>query len=436
MKNRALERAEQAVEAKQRELRSLTAKGLDANLLADEKRANDKAIITAESALATLENERDRMQAIIDAKAKIGGGYATARGSLYSEHIYRPDGSLSFFKDAYLAEFGGDPEARDRIQQNQREAMVDLDIRADITSGGGAVGLIPPAWLAEQFAAYPSSGRPFADSIGSQPLPDYGMTLSVPRLTTTPTAGVQAAEADAVNETDAVTDTVDAPVVTIAGQQDMSRQALERSLPHADAVIFAALQNDHSHKLDLQLLSGSGMSGQHLGVLTSPGLTVPYTSGSPDGKAILKAIANAAQKVESTRLLPAQKVAMHPRRFFDLLSQFDSDSPVVPQGSSTGRAVAVANGGALSLFGDLDAVKDPNIPVSSGSGTNEDVIIVYRADDLLLMESPLRMFRFEQVLSGTLQVRLQIFNYSAFFPNRWTSSVCVISGTGLVTPSF
>jgi HK97 family phage major capsid protein len=434
--NRALQHAEEAAEAKGRELRALTARGLDESLLADQKRANDKAIIEAEAELSALEKNVGRMKAAVDAKARIGGGYATARGSLYAEHIYRPDGTLSFFKDAYLAEFAGDPEARDRIHQNQREAMGGLDIRADITTGGGAVGLLPPVWLADQFAAFPAAGRPFADSIGSQPLPEYGMTMSIPRLTTTPTVGVQAAESDAVNETDAVTDTITAPVVTIAGQQDMSRQALERTLPHADMVIFQALQNDHSHKLDLQLLSGSGSAGQHLGVLNMSPLTVTYTSGSPTGKAILKAIANAAQKVESTRLLPAQKVAMHPRRLYDLLSQFDSDSPVVPQGSTTGRAVAVANGGSLSLFGDLDAVKDPNLPVTNGSGTNEDKIVVYRADDLLLMESPLRMFRFEQVLSGTLQVRLQMFNYSAFIPNRWTSSVCVISGTGLVTPTF
>jgi hypothetical protein len=41
-----------------------------------------------------------------------------------------------------------------------------------------------------------------------------------------------------------------------------------------------------------------------------------------------------------------------------------------------------------------------------------------------------------EVGSGTLTVRLQVFNYAAFTAARYLSGIAVISGTGLVTPVF
>jgi len=45
-----------------------------------------------------------------------------------------------------------------------------------------------------------------------------------------------------------------------------------------------------------------------------------------------------------------------------------------------------------------------------------------------------RQLRFEEVLSGTLQVRLIVYSYSAEIMGRWPSTVCVIHGTGLSDP--
>jgi hypothetical protein len=38
----------------------------------------------------------------------------------------------------------------------------------------------------------------------------------------------------------------------------------------------------------------------------------------------------------------------------------------------------------------------------------------------------------QEVLSGTLQVRLQVYNYVAFMANRRPEAISVISGTGLI----
>ena len=43
---------------------------------------------------------------------------------------------------------------------------------------------------------------------------------------------------------------------------------------------------------------------------------------------------------------------------------------------------------------------------------------------------------FEEVLSGTLQVRILVFGYYAFTFARYAKANSIISGAGLVTPTF
>jgi len=81
-------------------------------------------------------------------------------------------------------------------------------------------------------------------------------------------------------------------------------------------------------------------------------------------------------------------------------------------------------------------VTDPNIPTNLGSGTNEDVILVLRASDLLLWESSVRSRVLPEVGSGTLTVRLQVYGYIAFSAERYPKSTSLIGGSGLATPAF
>jgi hypothetical protein len=41
----------------------------------------------------------------------------------------------------------------------------------------------------------------------------------------------------------------------------------------------------------------------------------------------------------------------------------------------------------------------------------------------------------QEVLSGTLQVRIQLYNYVAAMQHRRPKAISVISGTGLVAPT-
>ena len=90
------------------------------------------------------------------------------------------------------------------------------------------------------------------------PLPDQGMSLILPRGTTGVSAAIQATENSSVSSTDEVWANVTLPVATIAGQQIVSRQSLERGTPGLDQLIYMDLAGAYAAALDTQLLTGSG----------------------------------------------------------------------------------------------------------------------------------------------------------------------------------
>ena len=79
----------------------------------------------------------------------------------------------------------------------------------------------------------------------------------------------------------------------------------------------------------------------------------------------------------------------------------------------------------------VPVITDSNIPTNLGSGSDEDVAIVMRTDDVLLWEVPgtdPAFVQYDSVGSGTLAVRMVAFGYSAFGV-RQPSSVCLLTGT-------
>lgn len=74
------------------------------------------------------------------------------------------------------------------------------------------------------------------------------------------------------------------------------------------------------------------------------------------------------------------------------------------------------------------------MPTTLGAGTNEDRVVVVRADVVRLYTAPaiLRIDRHSQ--SGTLTNVAVVARYVAFSAARLPASIVVIDGTGLVTP--
>ena len=164
---------------------------------------------------------------------------------------YRADAPFSYFRDLLFRK--DDQAAGERLAQHSREVAAEQ--RDVSTADPGAGVFVPPVYLGEMWAEFPRESRPFVNAIGSLPLPDAGMTIDIPRITTATTVAVQAAEADAVSETDIDGTKLSVSVRTIAGQNDVSRQALERTFPGLDFLIFQDLRADYDEQLDTQALA-------------------------------------------------------------------------------------------------------------------------------------------------------------------------------------
>src|SRR5262249_12473023 len=149
-----------------------------------------------------------------------------------------------------------DPEARLYVRMHDKHARFLLEKRGVVTSGLG--GVVPPAYLADQWARAPRTGRVYCDQANrAVPLPAEGLTVTFPRLTAGATAGVQNPESTALATQGPTEGDLTVPVRTLGGYLPVSRQALDRSL-YSDQVLFEDLVARYQVALDTQCLSGLG----------------------------------------------------------------------------------------------------------------------------------------------------------------------------------
>jgi HK97 family phage major capsid protein len=250
----------------------------------------------------------------------------------------------------------------------------------------------------------------------------------------------------AVKSQDLTTALLTFPVITVAGQQDFARQLFDRSVPElADMVVFPDLVADYLTKTDVQAISGSGASPNAKGVLSSvaAGGKVTFTSASPKVKELYSKMADAIQRIHTTRFLPPTAIIMHPRRWAWLLASVDANERplVLPAANSPFNAVGnlerVASEAVVGSMLGLPIIVDSSLPINEGAGTNQDAILVQRVEDSWVLEDqPVKTKVYEEVLSNELAVRAQVFNYLALTHERYVESVAVIQGTGLTAPVF
>lgn len=430
----------------------------------DELQAHDLRIRELQDA---DENERRAAERAAGVDVGDGTGIRLGREPMTYE---RGNRSVSYFRDLGLAYVGGDQEARERLQRHRtemgvelpkREARMEAEFRKgldslrdgerraaverrDISRVDGAGGeFVPPLWLLDEMATLARAGRPFADLVRNIPLPGGTDSINIPRITGGTAVAAQATDNAAVAETDITTDSVNAPVRTLAGQQDIALQLLEQSPIVFDELVFADLRADYNAKLDLQMLAGAGTAGTIKGLLSVAGTnTITYTDATPTVGELYPKVADALSQAATARKRVPNVLIGAPRRWFWMTAALDAQGRplVVPSSQGTFNSLAdvrdqVFEGPAGVLQG-LPFVLDPNMPINLGAGVNEDRVIATLSTDHVLFEGALRTRALPEVLSGTLTVRLQVYAYVAFTAERYPGGTSVIAGTGLVTPTF
>lgn len=312
---------------------------------------------------------------------------------------------------------GGVREARERLAQLGRHLRETRDLSTTPTAGGYFVAGGAPVHVAEAFAAAARSRATLPNLLPVHPLPETGMTLKTPRITTGVSTEPQAAENTAPTEVDIVETAIESPVSTITGIEDVSQQLLDRAEPGIDTVIATELGRAIGADLDTLLLTGSGTAPYLRGLDNVSGITsVAYTDASPTFAELVPKLAECASRVATALGSDPTHLLWHPRR----------EAWAV---SSLGTTFSLL---ANALPYNIRPVTVPAITTTAGAGTNEDKIYVVRADELPLWVGPVSF----QVLtdwagSGTLTVRCRAIQYvSALFARR-PEAIGVVSGTGL-----
>jgi HK97 family phage major capsid protein len=352
--------------------------------------------------------------------------------------VYERFNNNSWIRDMYDAE-RGDPEAARRLDQHRKQIAVE---KRDLSTAAGAGGqFVAPLWLMDEWVRLLRPGRPLANAIRRRPLPPNANAVNLPTLATGAATAVQASENASVQETDPTTSSVSADVVTIAGQVDMSRQLYERSDPGFDEIVFEELARDYANKQEVQVLYGTAANGQARGIINVSSIeTVTYTDSSPTLPEMWPKLVDAVTRVSSNNLTPSL-IVMHPRRWGWMLSALDEvKRPFVaaeaPQ-NAFARFDRVAPENLVGQLLGLPVMTNSNIRTTQGTGTNQDEIFVLATDELFLYEEDQpRRRTFEDIGSGTLTVRLQVYGYMAFLGARYPKAIAMISGTGLTAPTF
>jgi len=392
-----------------------------------ELRSIDDKIDSLRTQEADLADLKARNAAAAAKRAELSAHVPSVKVGLEA-HVYRSGGEHDFLADAFAAR-EGNREAAERLERNRTESLAEY---RSTTGNFGA--LVVPQYLTELFAPSLESGRPFISAITNLALPAQGMTISIPRSTGSSAVAAQATENTAVSNTTMTTDTLTVPVRTFAGQQVLSRQAVERGAGIAELLI-SDLAGDYATKTNISAINGDGTAGGHFGILNTTSVQTAAWTGTT-GASLVASLHNAVGKVNASRFAAADLIVMHPRRWAWLCAQSDASlRPFVqidgPGFNAYGNGVASGYGAVGSVAG-IPVVTDAGIPTNLGASTDEDRIIVTRRADVLHMEdgaAPIGL-RLEEVLADQLSVRLVAYGFSAFTAGRFPVSTCNLQGTG------
>lgn len=422
----ALAKAEAIVEAAQAEARELTAD--EDKAIADslaEVRSLDEQIIThselekRSAEAAELRKEKKIDQVVAPAVVK-----SEAR-------TYRAGGEHSFVADAYAAQFNNDFAAKDRLARHMNEERIE---RRDVTSANFA-GLVVPQYLTDLAAPFARAGRPVADIARKHQLPPAGLTLNISRVTTGSSVAAQT-EGAAVSETNMDDTLLTIDVKTYAGQQNVSRQALERGTG-VDSLVMADLVSAYHTALDAAVVAE---------VKVGNGNSVTYTDASPSVAELYPKLLDAVQKIQTSFYAGPNVIVMHPRRLAWILAAVDTTNrPLATPTFNGNQAVnSVAQGTGSVVYGNsgyaiagLPVVTDANVTTTDNG--DQDAIYIGNSQELHLWEEgagePM-MLRFEQPKGAELDVQMIVYGYSAFTVRRYPKAWAEIIGTGLAAPTF
>jgi hypothetical protein len=358
-----------------------------------------------------------------------------------------PTGKM-FLNDVVRQYTTNDVRAAGRLQQHMREEQINrasagMELRVGEVGTSAFSGLVVPQYLIDMVAPAVANLRPFADMCNQHPLPASGMSLNISRITTASGTALQASESNAVQATPMDDTLLTFNVQTAAGQQTISRQAIERGTGIED-VVMQDLFRQYATSLDSTLLNQATTGLDAVGNATTAITTADLPTLYP---AIMGA---ASQSDTATRgLAHPTHVIMHPRRWFWLQSLLTSTWPaftqpgVAPDAKAAGaNSAAPYNQGSSGVMPNgMQVVTDANVTTvglaGAPTGGTQDHIFVVPQQECHLWEdagNPVYI-RAEQPAAASLGVLLVVYGYFAYTYQRYGLAIQKINGAALAAPA-
>ena len=306
-------------------------------------------------------------------------------------------GRYSFFADHFRAATRGDEEAKRRLEEHTRA----------VTQASGGTGIVPPKWLTDEYQPLARQGRAVANRVRNLPIGNDPRPLILPKQTGG--ADVSAQNAEGANNTtnpvwgaDAYTSDKDTLTpATYAAYQDVSRQLLDSSSPAVDLLIFGDLRAAWDDKVESLVCAAILASGTAFKTVT--GETGWETAPIDD-------VIDMQTEVAKDKRGPADLLVCNYTRFGAFRKLKDGNNrPLMPVSRYNPQNATGAMGNAL--VGDIegvDVVASNGIP--TGSASLDEKFAVLRSQAVILAESDLLEFTYEQV-AGPSAVRMGIWGY-------------------------
>jgi hypothetical protein len=245
---------------------------------------------------------------------------------------------------------------RGEISTEAVKATIQAALTNVTSTGIGAI--VPPAYRSE-ITGIVDHGTPLLTVLSNSTLPASGMSIEWPQWNALPTTGIQATEKTAIVSTAASMTLKTAPVITIAGGNDISLQAVERSSPSFLEAYLKAAAVDWGRKAEAYVLS----------VLTPlAAVATPGASFLANVQALLAAL--------NPTLTPAGPlfVAMSYDVALPLISVTTQNGPAFWDGSiSFGSSLPTVNADGLTMFVDW------NLPAKTMLGGSTQAATVHKS---------------------------------------------------------
>lgn len=432
--------ANAAIAAAEAESRNLT--DAESAIVSSLSPRNNEEVRKLDERIADLVELAER-NAVAAREVPTGGAVIRKEERTYSKQS-DPRGE-TFLRDVAARFLDPLGDSAHRLQRHMQEERTErgrdvsaAESRAAATSA--FAGLVVPQYLVDMVAPNAAAGRPFANICNGHALPADGMTVNISRITTATSAAAQSSENAPVSETNIDDTLLSESVFTVAGQQTLSRQAIDRGTGTEDVTLNDLVRRYHT-ALDSKLINDATTG------LTNVAQSVAYTDASPTAAELYPKVLNAQSNLEAVMLdqgVGDIYAVMHSRRWAWMQSQVGTSWPFIGQPGyatqSGGQNLATGYGTGVRgiLPNGIRVICDNNIATNLGAGTNEDEIYIVNAAELHLWEDPSAplLIRAEQPAAASLGVLLVVYGYAAYSFRRYTNGHQKIAGTGLVTPSF